>query len=72
MSITRPRLSLVNCKRKIRYGHEKTAINACAEMEKRGSTGLTAYFCGICLGWHIGHENRLLVLRIERTTGGRE
>ena len=57
------------CLRKIRYGHKKTATDACAAMRKRGSTWLTPYHCDVCGGWHIGHRDGWLVVRIERAGG---
>lgn len=43
------------CKRKVRYGREKTAQNALAQMSKKGVTGLEAYLCKYCEGFHLGH-----------------
>ena len=44
------------CERKVRYGHHATAVKAVEAMQAKGREGLSAYECGFCDGWHIGHE----------------
>ena len=53
------------CMRKVRYGHQKTAMNAAEAMKRKGAV-LEVYPCACCGGWHIGHKPRWFRVRIER------
>lgn len=46
----------VSCHRKVKYGHITTAEKAIESMAAKGSTGLSAYKCKHCKGFHIGHK----------------
>ena len=44
------------CAGKVRYGHQETAEEAAAKMNKKATTRrrLEAYRCPECAGWHLG------------------
>ena len=62
--------SLVTCRRKVRYAHKESALKACTEMAAKGVEGLSPYRCGICLGWHIGHQRPGPRITVEEARNG--
>jgi inner membrane protein involved in colicin E2 resistance len=44
----------MTCARKVRHTIMRKALNAQAEMEKRGKR-VGIYECAICDGWHLTH-----------------
>jgi len=55
IKVSAPEDHVRSCTDKVRYGHQRTAEAAVAEMEHKGKHGLEAYACDHCGGWHIGH-----------------
>jgi hypothetical protein len=47
-----------SCSRKSRYKSRARAERAVQVMMVRGETGLHAYKCDFCPGYHIGHPSR--------------
>jgi hypothetical protein len=55
---SRRRLRRRSCARKRRYPSAVLAVRAAAAIQGRrepAATPLSAYPCGFCAGWHIGH-----------------
>lgn len=46
---------IIVCQKKVKYGHEETALNAASKMNKKKNEPFEAYECEFCQLWHIGH-----------------
>lgn len=46
-----------SCFGKVRHQNRHAALVAA---HSSPDASMTAYFCPICLGWHIGHKNRTI------------
>ena len=53
-----------NCRRKVRHnsmGAARAHVRALLKLD--GDTGLHAYACHLCLGFHVGHERKKRIKR---------